>query len=282
MTAAELVAKVENLPPVSHAALGLVNLLDQPGVSNEELVHVIRCDSVLTAKLLRACNSSYFSFSEPVTSVDQAVLMLGHQEVLHVVLNLALGGSMTVPLPGYAVEANELWRHSLMAAQAAETIANSGLEVNTTPEVAFTAGLLHDFGKLAMNQALTPDVQEAIREKIRGGVARVEAERAVLGTDHAEVGGYLLKSWNLPEEIVEAVANHHQPVLKPRPRLSSVTHLADCLTHLAGSSPGWEAFAIRVDPEVTRQLGITPEQLEALVIAVREATENIDQFIALK
>jgi putative nucleotidyltransferase with HDIG domain len=282
MTAAELVAKVDNLPPVSSAALGLVNLLDQPGVGNEDLVHVIRCDSVLTAKLLRACNSSYFSFSEPVTSVDQAVLMLGHQQVLHVVLNLALGGSMNSPLPGYAVEANELWRHSLTAAMAAEVIANSGLDVNAAPETAFTAGLLHDFGKLAMNQVLTPEVQEEIRGRIKEGVARVEAERTILGTDHGEVGAFLLNSWKLPEEIVEAVANHHQPVLKPRPRLSAVAHLADCLAHLAGSSPGWEAFAIRVDPEVIRQLGFTPERLESMVITVRDATENIDQFITLK
>src|SRR5690349_14559729 len=147
MTANELVTKVKNLPPVSHAALKLVSLLDQPAVSNEDVVDVLRCDNVLTAKLLRACNSPYFGLEEPISSVDQAVLILGHQQILHIVLTLAFGGAMTVPLAGYAVEANELWRHSLTAATAAEFLVANAIEVNVDPPVAFTIGLLHDIGK---------------------------------------------------------------------------------------------------------------------------------------
>ena len=79
ITAQELVAKVKNLPPVPHAALKLVSLLDQPAVSNTEIVQALRCDNVLTAKLLRACNSPYFGLDDPVSSVDQAVLMLGQR-----------------------------------------------------------------------------------------------------------------------------------------------------------------------------------------------------------
>ena len=113
MTATEIIHKVKNLPPVSQAALKLVNLLEQASISNDEIVAVIKCDNVLTAKLLRACNSPYFGLDDPVASVDQAVLLLGHQQILHIVLTLAFGSAMVVPLPGYAVEANELWRHSL-------------------------------------------------------------------------------------------------------------------------------------------------------------------------
>ena len=120
ITAQELVAKVKNLPPVPHAALKLVSLLDQPAVSNTEVVQALRCDNVLTAKLLRACNSPYFGLAEPVTSVDQAVFLLGHQQILHIVLTIAFGSAMVVPLPGYAVEASELWRHSLVTATAGE------------------------------------------------------------------------------------------------------------------------------------------------------------------
>src|SRR5579859_4612552 len=122
MTATELVNKVKNLPPVSNAALRLVSLLEQPEVSNDEVVQALKCDNVLTAKLLRACNSPYFGLSEPVASVDQAVLILGHQQILHIVLTLAFGSAMVVPMPGYAVEADELWRHSLITATAAEIV----------------------------------------------------------------------------------------------------------------------------------------------------------------
>jgi len=282
MTAHELVAKVKNLPPVSYAALKLVNLLDQPSVSNDEVVQVLKCDNVLTAKLLRACNSPYFGLEDPVTSVDQAVFLLGHQQILHIVLTLAFGSAMVVPLPGYAVEANELWRHSLITATAAETIVAELPDLNVEPAVAFTVGLLHDIGKLVLGQALTPDIQADIRRRIElEHSSRVEAEKTVLGTDHSEVGACLLQEWRLPEEIVEAVANHHQPVLEPRPRLSVTTHLANCMAHLAGSAPGWDGYAVRVDERVTATLDITGDKLETMVITVRESFDRVDQFMTM-
>ena len=104
MTAHEMVAKVRNLPPVSHAALKLVSLLDQPDAGNDEVVDVLKNDSVLTAKLLRACNAPAVGLAEPVTSVDQAVLILGHNQIMQMVTALAFGGPMSVQLPGYAIE----------------------------------------------------------------------------------------------------------------------------------------------------------------------------------
>jgi len=282
MTAQQLVANVKNLPPVPHAALKLVSLLDQPGVSNDEVVQALRCDNVLTAKLLRACNSPYFGLAEPVSSVDQAVFVLGHQQILHIVLTLAFGSTMVVPLPGYAVEASELWRHSLITAIAGETIANDLVDLNVDPPVAFTVGLLHDIGKLVLGQVLTPEVQAEIRARVEHGQqSRSEAEKAVLGTDHSEVGALLLQNWHLSDDVVEAVANHHQPILKPRPRLSVVTHLANSLAHLTGSAPGWDGYATRISNEVVESLEITPEQVEKLVLTVRESFDRVDQFMNL-
>ena len=282
MTAQELVSKVKNLPPVPNAALRLIGLLDKTDTSNEDVVQAIRCDNVLTAKLLRACNSPYFGFSDPVASVDQAVLVLGHQQILHIVLTLAFGSAMAVPLPGYAVESNELWQHSLTTAMAAEVVVNSGLEINAETPVAFTAGLLHDIGKLVMSQVMDPLKQADIRGRTaQGEVSRVEAEREFLGTDHAEVGACLLKSWNLPEEVIEAVANHHRPVFEPRLRLSAVTHLANCAAHLAGSAPGWEAFAVRMDSQLAEQVGLTTEKLDRMVIEVKDKSETVSQFMAM-
>ena len=281
-TANELVSHVKNLPPISQAALRLVSLLDQPTVSNDDVVAVLRYDNVLTAKLLRACNSPYFGLEEPVRSVDQAVLILGHQQILHIVLTLAFGGAMMAPLPGYAVEANELWQHSLTTAMAAEVIANEYPELNAETPVAFTAGLLHDIGKLVLGQTLTPDSQQAIRSLIsRGQLSRVEAERQVLGTDHAEVGANLLESWRVPGDIVEAVAHHHAPVLTPRPQLSVVNHVANCVAHLVGSAPGWDAFAVPVDPAICTQFGFGPEKIDMLVVQVRDSFERVDQFMAM-
>jgi len=282
MTPQEIIAKVKNLPPVSQAALKLVSLLEQSSVGNDEVVQVIKCDNVLTAKLLRACNSPYFGLDEPVSSVDQAVLMLGHQQILHIVLTLAFGSAMIVPLPGYAVEADELWRHSLITATAAEIVAAEASELNIDTPVAFTAGLLHDIGKLVMSQALTPEIQAGIRRHIeKQGCSRTEAEKIILGTDHGEVGACLLQGWRLPDEIIEAVAHHHLPLLEPCPQLSAITHVANCLAHLAGSAPGWDGFAIRVDPKTIAALNLDADRIEGMVANVRAAFERVDQFMSM-
>jgi putative nucleotidyltransferase with HDIG domain len=282
MTPREMVAKVKHLPPVPHAALQLVTLLGQSTVSNEDLVQVLKYDNVLTAKLLRACNSPWLGLQEPVSSVDQAVLMLGHNQILQMVLNLAFGTSMAVALPGYAVEASELWRHSLITASAAEVAAGRNLELNADPAVAFTAGLLHDIGKLVFNEVLTRDTQAALRQRItQGGLSRVEAEKEITGADHAEVGACLLEQWRLPEDIVEAVANHHRPALEPRPRISAIVHLANCLAHLAGSAPGWEAYAIRADDRVAAALDLSETALELLLISVQDSLGHTDELMNL-
>jgi putative nucleotidyltransferase with HDIG domain len=282
MTAYELVAKVKNLPPISQAALQLVNLLDQPAVSNDDVVQVLKYDNVLTAKLLRACNSPYFGLEEPISSVDQAVLILGHQQILHIVLTLAFGGAMTVPLTGYAVEANELWRHSLTTATAAEFLVTNGLDVNVDSPVAFTVGLLHDIGKLVLSQVLTPEYQTNIRVlTTEKGLLRCDAEKEILGTDHSEVGGALLKAWNLPEEIIEAVTNHHHPIVDPQPKLSAVAHVGNCVAHLVGSSPGWEVGTVCVDAKVAEAFNLTPERLEGIVAEVRGSCDRVDQFMSM-
>jgi putative nucleotidyltransferase with HDIG domain len=282
MTAPELVAKVKNLPPVSYAALKLVNLLEQPAVSNDEVVQALKCDNVLTARLLRACNSPYFGLEEPVFSVDQAVFLLGHQQILHIVLTLAFGSAMVTPLPGYAMEVNELWRHSLVTAISAEIVAAQITEVDIEAPVAFTIGLLHDIGKLVMSQVLTPELQAEIRRRVEEEkIPRAESEKIALGTDHSEVGACLLREWRLPEEIVEAVANHHHPILVPRPRFSVVSHLANCLAHLSGSAPGWDGYAVRVDDRVTTAFELTGDRLENMVVSVRESSDRVDQFMTM-
>lgn len=282
MNAKELVAQVKNLPPVSHAALKLVGLLDQAAVSNEEVVQVLKYDNVLTAKLLRACNSPYYGFDEPVSSVEQSVLILGHQQILHIVLSIAFGGAMSAPLPGYATEAKDLWAHSLTTAMAADRIARTNTAVDIEPAVAFTAGLLHDIGKLAMNHVLTPETQSEIRRLISdNSLSRSEAEAKVVGVDHGEVGACLLETWRLPAEIVEAVANHHRPVVTPTVKLSAPIHIANCVAHMMGSAPGWEGLAERTSEPAAAALEITPKRMEDLVISAHDAAAQVQHFMQL-
>jgi putative nucleotidyltransferase with HDIG domain len=215
-----------------------------------------------------------------ITSLDQAVLMLGHRPLLRLVVASAFGNTLSHPLPGYAVEASELWRHSLITALAAELLAGSAQLPGLEPAIAFTGGLLHDFGKLVFNQVLTPPLQAKIRERIEHeGLSRIQAEKDVMQTDHAEVGAALLAEWQLPEIIVEAVARHHDPVCRPRVQLSALVHVANCLAHLIGSAPGWEGYALHSCGDAASAVGIGSDDIEALVIRVQDSVQQVEQLI---
>jgi putative nucleotidyltransferase with HDIG domain len=282
MTATEIIGKVKTLAPVSPTALKLVGLLDQPTISNEDIVQLLRFDTVLTAKLLRVCNSPLFGLEDPVSSVEQAVLILGHQQILHVALAITFGGTMATPLPGYAAEAKELWQHSLVTALAAENIARNFRIVPVEIPVAFTAGMLHDIGKVVLNHVLTKDTQAAIRKCItQDNRSRTEAEQEIIGVDHADIGKCLLATWHLPDEIIEAVGNHHHPVSKPQPKLSSLVHAANCMAHLIGSNLGWEAFAVRADAGAVVALGIDRDALDELLITAHDSMGQAENLMQL-
>jgi putative nucleotidyltransferase with HDIG domain len=281
MTAHELVAKARNLPQVSGAALKLVNLLDEADDS-KEAIDVIKSDALLTAKLLRLCNSSTMALAEPVSSVDHAILLLGHNQVLNLVLSLAFGKTMTCPLPGYAMEANDLWRHAFLTATAGEAIVNRGFYSGVEPSVAFTAGLLHDMGKLVMAQAMTGEAYSTFQKHLaNSGAHGVTAEREVTGTDHAEVGACLLHVWRLPDLIIEAVANHHKPVLKPEPHLSALTHVADRVAHLADAKSAVQNLELRDEEEVVQALDLTQEDRAELIQLVAQSSERSQALMAL-
>jgi putative nucleotidyltransferase with HDIG domain len=278
MTAHELVAKARNLPPISEAAIKLVGLLDQSDTSNEDVVDILKCDSVLTAKLLRACNAPSMALDSAVNSVDQAVLLLGHAQIHRIALSLTFGGS----IPGFAEKAHPLWRHALTTATAAESLINSGVEIEACPSIGFTVGLLHDIGKLVMARTLSQETLAAIdKHSSAEGLTSVQSEREVIGTDHAEIGSCLLYIWRLPDAIVEAVANHHSPVLDPAPRLSAVASIANRLAHVAEGENEFDVSAFTQDEPILKAFQLRPEELDDQVTKIRSFSGRVNDLIAV-
>src|SRR5580658_2701655 len=166
MTPTEIIGKVKELPMVPETARKLVTMLNQPETHREDLIATLRCDNVLTAKLLRVCNSAHAGLKAPVSSIDQAVLLLGDNAIFRMVCAIGFGGALGFSLPGYAVEANGLWGHSLSVGMGAEYLTEIEGYGDFQPSMAFTAGLLHDVGKLVLNQILTPQWRTQIRTLI--------------------------------------------------------------------------------------------------------------------
>jgi len=282
MTAIALVQRVQNLPPVSEAALKLISLLDKSSVDNSDIVQVLKYDNVLTAKLLRECNSAALGLEEKVSSVNQAVLMLGHEQMLHIVMTLAFGSIMAGSSLTYTMEMSELWQHSLVSAVAAEILLKETPELEASVNVAFTASLLHDIGKLVLAQTVSADEIAEIRDRIeRKQISSSQAEKEVIGADHGEVGAALLQSWRLPESIVEAVANHHHPTMQTELRLSTLAHVANAIAHHAKPPAGQTIQDLQINDGVAASLNLDDKKLDEMTVAVRQSFDRVDLFMAM-
>jgi putative nucleotidyltransferase with HDIG domain len=279
MTADDIIANVPDLPVVSETARKLTVQLMQPDSHRDDLIKTLRCDNVLTAKLLRVCNSAECAPEEPVVSLDQAVMLLGDEMIFRLVCAIGYGTSLRLAAPGYDTEANGLWVHSLATAVGAEHLCTVKSYGDYAPSTAFTAGLLHDIGKIVLSRVMTPKHRVEIRSKMTTeSLTRFAAEKAVFGADHSEVGACLLKKWGLPEPILEAVAHHHSPVTKPDIQLSAVVHLANCAAHLAGSISNSEAHVVQAKNATAQALGIDVEKVEETIHGISEAMEHFAQL----
>jgi len=281
MTADQIIAHAKELPVVSETARKLTVQLNQPELHRSELTETLRCDNVLTAKLLRVCNSAECGAREPVLSIDQALLILGDDMIFRMVCSIGFGGTLGFASPGYASEASGLWVHSLNTGVGAEYFAAVKSYGDFPPSTAFTAGLLHDIGKTVINQVLTPRDRAAIRDKIATqSLSRMEAEKAVLGADHCEVGACLLKRWALPETIVEAVANHHSPVIKPAIQLSAVVYLANSDAYFSNTAPGWEISLNESNKACAKALEMDLKKVEQIVSGIHAAIQAFPPLMA--
>jgi putative nucleotidyltransferase with HDIG domain len=166
-----------------------------------------------------------------------------------------------LPVPGFSVES--LWNHSMDTARLARQVAFSETSSTELQDQSFTAGLLHDIGKLMLAMNLPEDYQQVLRLAQEDEVPPFDAEMLVFGSSHAEVAGHLLRIWGLPEPIVEAVALHHCPQLTTSSEFSPLTstHVANVLAHeTASSSDGIPSSAI--DQDYLRRIGME-DRLEA-------------------
>jgi putative nucleotidyltransferase with HDIG domain len=232
------------LPTLPLVALRLLeSIADPDAATSEEIGEVIALDPALTARTLKLANSDFYGFPRKVGTVDLAVVVLGPDAIR----DLVLGATVFQTLDPTWRSLTGLWSHSLACGVAARALADRcGYRLESE---AFAAGMLHDIGKVALRQTY-PDRYEAAIALVRDQkISMVEAERGVLGSDHAEVGGWLAERWGLPGDLVEAIACHHRPEqARLNPELTSLVHIADWLAGRTGNSWPVEATQEAVSP----------------------------------
>jgi HD-like signal output (HDOD) protein len=235
---------MQTLPSLPTLYLELLEAVQDPRGTLERVGDIMSRDIGMTAKMLQLVNSAFFGLRRHVSSPAEAVKLLGLDTIKALVLSLQIFSRFDQKREG-AFSLDALWQHSLATSTCAKRIAQEEHQDRHVADHAFMAGLLHDVGTLVLVANLPELYSAALVQAHEQGITVWEAERALLGTTHAEVGAYLLGLWGLPDPIVEALAFHHCPSACPDQRFSPLTavHIANVLVHTEDSPEAGGALA---------------------------------------
>lgn len=276
-TGRQLQGIIETMPPLPEVAVQVLALVQDPDFAIDDVVSIVRTDPSLTARLLKLCNSSLYSLATPVTDIRDAVGRLGTRNVVRVVVaSCSTHYFSDCERRPRALDPHAIWRHALACGVAAEVLSER-LDVSD-PGTAFTAGVLHDIGKVALSQQIDDDVEATSPLPGEGLVAY---EQRVLGSDHATVAGLVLERWPVPSEVRRAIVDHHDPAkVIADPPLTAIVHVADLMVLRAGVGVPADGLVLEYLPEALRLLGI--DSVRADGFAPRFLTElaKIEEMLA--
>lgn len=270
----DILEAASRIDPLPASITRLLELSSDEDAGLGEVAEVIRYDPVLTVDLLQRANSANSAARYEITDVTDAVSRLGTSEVLIMAMKRAMQGRMSEAIPAYGLDANAMWQHSLAAAVAAEVIAHqSPIRI---PAFASTAALLHDVGKLVMAESLAPSVLEFIMATAQSTNRPVfEVEREILGADHAEIGGAVLRGWGLPMSVQIAVTRHHD-VSENGDTISHAVAAANAIAHALPDVNGQEPVPLTNSAARSLQFcGIRPRRLPVFMSLVESRLAEI-------
>ena len=202
--------------------------------------------------------------------------LLGFNEIYRLVAVVVCNSALGLAQKGYGMLTGELWRHSVVTAVAAKVLARS---LGQDENLVFTAALLHDIGKLVLSTSVADAYTDVAREITLSGHSFLEAEKTILGVEHAEIGGRILSRWNFPENLVMAVSCHHDPLRgRPYEQLAACVYIGDMIAHMMGHGHGHQANAVRGRSEALQMLEITPRDIETYIIETDTALKAANWF----
>ncbi len=261
----KILRKAAQLPPFPVVVQRALQLVADPRSSAQEVVDVIQFDQSITADLLRLCNSAYFSLQRKVQSLKEALVLIGFNQLFEIVLGRQASRLLSKPSAGYDLQRGELWRHSVASALLSGIVCKR-LGRQPSP-VLFTATLLHDIGKVILSEFVKDyfdEIKRLIEEK---SVSFNDAEKEILGIDHAELGGRIAEEWKFPKVIVSSVRYHHTPFsTSEEDEIVLLTHLCDVVAMLTGIGGGSDGLYYHPSEEIMKHYRLEEEDIELFII----------------
>jgi HD-like signal output (HDOD) protein len=252
----ELLARLESLPSLPELYAELLAEIQAPNSSFRRVGDLIARDVGMTAKILQIVNSAFFGLGRRILNPQDAVAMLGYETLKALVLSTKIFSQFDAKRVR-CLDLKALWQHSMNTGLFARTISVGEKLPRPAQDEAFTAGVLHDVGKLILAHNFPEIYADVIMRSRAHQRPEVELEQECFEASHAELGAYLLGLWGIGAEVVDAIACHQRPPRTSAPsRVMAVVYAANALEHMLSGTPGDEAAAA-VDPEILKQLNVT-------------------------
>jgi len=276
----EILNIANHVPPFPKVALQVMKMLDDPQVKAKDLAEVIQYDSAITVNLLKTCNAAYFGLSRKVSSLDDALIVVG-QDILKDIIMASSSAKFYKGAAGggYHLEQGDLWKHSVATAVMAKLISIHFDEVE--PGVAFTAGLLHDIGKRFLSSFVAEDFQKIVALAHGGESSFIEAEKEIIGMNHAELGGLILEKWEFADDLRLAVLQHHDSDALEKGQLTALLAISNTLVISLGIGVGADGLSSSVQGQGLKRFGIESRDLDKYLSEIVFELEKAEEMLGL-
>jgi putative nucleotidyltransferase with HDIG domain len=272
---------IDSMPSLSITVAKVLEVVKNPQVTAKDLNKVINLDPVLMGRVLKLVNSAYYGLSNKVTSLVTAIIMLGINTIKNLALSTAVLANVKSKSHFKALNVDGFWRHSIGVGAAAKLISGKfGIPQNMREEY-FIGGLLHDIGKIPLNDVFDQDYLKVIRAADMQKVPLIQMENEMLGINHTEVGRMIAEKWKLSSETFDCILNHHDPhqAQQDNFKLVSAVYIANAYCNLNEIGFSGNRFSAKMDMTILQNTGITLEFLDDLFDTISEEVEKASIFL---
>ena len=274
----DILLSIHDLPPFPETVLKAMEVMKDPEVSAEKIVGIIQYDPTITASLLRFANSAYFGLKKEVTSIKHAVSYLGTNTIMDMLMLSGALDQYRTEFTGYGERGKEMLKHAFSTALMCRILGEKiGLEESFT---VFSAGLLHDIGKVVLNSFIVHRLDEIMELVNNHNHTPLSAEKALLGMDHAQVGGEILKRWGLPENITAPVTHHHRVENTNADDVHTpLVYIADQAYIMTSGTTGTDPWSLEKLKQAMTRCGISVADLDEALRLMRKSSQRVQQLL---
>ena len=277
----DIISGIDTLRPIPPVAAQIMSLAEDENSSLAEIADLIVHDPSITASILKICNAAHFGLSRRIESVQDAIVLLGLDEIIELVLLNATAENFRDEPDGYGLGEGELWKHAVISAYAAKRLAESHGFVSQK-HLIFTAALLKDIGKLIMGRFVAFSYEKINILVHSKGYSFNEAEKEVIGINHEELGAQLGRKWRFGDKLVYMIRHHHMTDASARNNPeTALVYLADMVCMMIGFGTGVDGLAYRFYGDVLDRMKLTEKDLQSVIFDTGQRRRKLDKLLRL-